>query len=83
MAIDSAVSIKSFFSIGGLLNKIPRFILEASKDQFEIPTNDTSSSYWLGSSSECKTFKGLWGLNSHKPISSITTVGIYYFGYFL
>ena len=47
---------------------ITLFILEASRVQFEIPTKATSG----GSNRLCSTFKGLYGLNSANPISSIT-----------
>ena len=70
--IDCADCKRSSLSGSGFDNVIPLFYLEASSAQFEIPTNATLG----GSRNECKTFKGLWGDISARPISSIMTTTI-------
>ena len=76
-----AVFFVSSLSGSGIDNCIPRFILEASSFQFEIPTNAilffpssraSSNSAWI-------TLRGLLGECSARPISSKKIIEIFFF----
>ena len=77
----NAVFLVSSSSGSGIDKNIPRFILDASKAQFDIPTKAIflSPSFKSYSNSECITFRGLLGECSASPISSKKIIDILFF----